>query len=57
MGEYTIGLDVGTTGLKGVLVDDAGEVVGKSEGTYPLQQPHPGWSEQDPHDWKITLFH
>ena len=55
MEEYTIGLDVGTTGLKGVLVDDEGQVVGKSEGTYPLKQPHPGWSEQDPQDWWTAL--
>lgn len=55
MEEYTIGLDVGTTGLKGVLVDDEGQVVSKSEGTYPLKQPHPGWSEQDPQDWWTAL--
>ena len=46
-----IGLDLGTSGLKGVLIDDAQRVV--AEATAPLQvsRPAPGWSEQSPADW------
>src|SRR5215218_3864060 len=46
-----IGLDVGTTGLKALAVDEAGRVVARSEVGYPLSTPRPGWSEQDPADW------
>ena len=46
-----IGLDVGTTGLKALAVDEAGRVVARSEVGYPLATPRPGWAEQDPADW------
>lgn len=46
-----IGLDLGTSGLKGVVIDDAQDVL--AEATAPLQvsRPQPGWSEQSPSDW------
>ncbi|WP_075219012.1 xylulokinase [Acuticoccus yangtzensis] len=46
-----LGLDLGTSGLKGIVIDEAQRVV--AEATAPLQvaRPHPGWSEQDPADW------
>jgi len=47
----TLGLDVGTTALKGVLVDERGTVVAEASRTYRLFEPAPGWSEQDPEDW------
>jgi xylulokinase len=50
--EALVGLDVGTTGVKAVAVSASGEVVGSSEAGYPLSTPHPGWSEQDPEDWR-----
>ena len=46
-----IGIDVGTTGVKVVAVDDGGEILARAEQGYPLSTPHPGWSEQDPADW------
>jgi xylulokinase len=47
-----IGLDVGTSSLKGVLVDvSSGAVVRVAERSYPLSTPRPGWAEQDPEDW------
>jgi xylulokinase len=46
-----IGLDVGTTGVKAVALDDNGAVLGGAHGDYPLSIPHPGWSEQDPDLW------
>jgi xylulokinase len=46
-----IGLDVGTTAVKALAVDESGSVVARAEAGYPLSTPHPGWAEQDPHDW------
>jgi xylulokinase len=46
-----IGIDVGTTGLKGIAISLRGEVLALAEESYPLSTPHPGWSEQDPEDW------
>ena len=46
-----VGLDVGTTGTRGLAVDDSGEVVAEASSEYPLHTPRPGWAEQDPEDW------
>lgn len=46
-----IGLDIGTSSTKGVLVDDAGRVIARASGDYPLLVPRPGWTEQDPEAW------
>jgi xylulokinase len=46
-----IGLDIGTTGVKGVAVDQHGAVLHVAERGYPLSTPRPGWSEQDPDHW------
>ena len=48
---YLIGLDIGTSGAKCILVDDAGVVIASSTQEYPLYTPKPGWAEQDPKDW------
>lgn len=49
--DVLVGVDVGTTGVKALAVSSAGEVLARSEETYPLSTPRPGWSEQDPADW------
>jgi xylulokinase len=46
-----IGIDVGTTGVKGVAIDADGRVLATASAEYPLSRPHPGWSEQEPEDW------
>ncbi len=46
-----IGIDLGTSAVKLLLVDDRGEVVSEVTREYPLSFPHPGWSEQEPEDW------
>jgi xylulokinase len=46
-----IGIDVGTTAVKAIAIDDTGEVLARAEESYPLSTPQPGWSEQDPDDW------
>jgi xylulokinase len=46
-----IGLDVGTSGVKGIAISADGEVLATADEGYPLSTPHPGWAEQDPEDW------
>jgi xylulokinase len=46
-----IGLDVGTTAVKALAVDEQGDVLARAEVAYPLSTPRPGWAEQDPDDW------
>lgn len=46
-----LGLDLGTSGLRALLVRVDGSVVGSAEATYPVSHPHSGWSEQNPADW------
>ena len=48
---HYIGLDVGTSGIKGLLVDESGTVVREASSAYPLFTPNPGWVEQNPEDW------
>ncbi len=48
---YLIGIDVGTSGTKTVLFDEAGSAVASCTEEYPLHTPYPGWTEQDPEDW------
>ena len=46
-----VGLDVGTTSVKGVAIDEDGRVLATASAEYPLSRPQPGWSEQEPEDW------
>ena len=46
-----LGLDLGTSGLRALLVRVDGSVVGSAEATYPVSHPQSGWSEQNPADW------
>jgi xylulokinase len=48
---YLLGLDVGTSGAKAVLVAEDGRVIAAATEEYPLHTPRPLWSEQDPADW------
>ena len=52
MGESVfLGLDVGTSGVKAILVSPSGDVVASSTSPLAMAIPHPGWAEQDPDDW------
>ncbi|MEW6253126.1 MAG: xylulokinase, partial [Planctomycetota bacterium] len=51
MPRYFLGLDIGTTGTKALLIDDGGRVVASATAEHPLLFPQPGWSEQRPADW------
>ena len=46
-----IGVDLGTSAVKLLLMDGQGEIKKIVSKEYPLFFPHPGWSEQDPEDW------
>ena len=48
---YYIGLDLGTSALKGLLVDERGTIIKESSASYPVNYPQDGWSEQNPQDW------
>ena len=46
-----LGIDLGTSGLRALLVEENGTVIGAAQSAYPVSNPHSGWSEQDPADW------
>jgi xylulokinase len=46
-----IGVDVGTSSAKGVSIDEHGKLLAEATRSYPVDMPHPGWSEQDPETW------
>jgi xylulokinase len=47
----TIGIDIGTSGAKGVLLAANGAILARAAVGYPLLTPRPGWTEQEPEDW------
>ena len=49
--KYLLGIDIGTSGTKTILIRETGEVIAKSFVEYPLLTPQPGWAEQDPESW------
>lgn len=46
-----IGIDLGTSAVKLLLMDEMGKIHKIVSKEYPLYFPHPGWSEQNPEDW------
>ncbi len=48
---YYIGIDLGTSAVKLLLMDSEGNVKRIVSKEYPIDFPHPGWSEQNPSDW------
>ena len=46
-----LGVDLGTSSVKVLLVDETGAVRKTASRTYPLEFPQPGWSQQNPADW------
>ncbi len=49
--KYFIGIDLGTSAVKLLLVDEKGVIHREVTKRYPLHFPQPGWSEQEPADW------
>ena len=50
-----LGIDLGTSGLRALLVGDDGAPIGATERHYDVAHPHSGWSEQDPASWIAAL--
>ena len=48
---YYIGIDLGTSSVKLLLMSGDGNIENTVSAEYPLEFPHPGWSQQDPQDW------
>ncbi len=48
---YYIGIDLGTSSLKGILVDKKGKIIREAMSAYPVSHPYPNWSEQNPEEW------
>ena len=48
---YYIGVDLGTSAVKLLLMEESGKIEKIVSREYPLYFPHPGWSEQNPEDW------
>ena len=49
-----LGLDLGTSGLRALLVEEHGSIIGSAEAGYGVKHPHSGWSEQNPADWTVA---
>jgi xylulokinase len=51
MGRCVLGIDIGTTGVKGLLIGPGGERVAEAMAAHDLRSPYPGWAEEDPAEW------
>src|SRR5579859_6074193 len=54
-GQMTLGLDIGTSGVKALALDLSGRVLAVEHAGYPLIQSRPGWAEQEPAAWWRAL--
>ena len=50
-----IGIDLGTSAVKLLLMDEKGDIKNIVSREYPLEFPHPGWSQQNPEDWLAAV--
>jgi xylulokinase len=46
-----LGLDLGTSGVKAMLIDGDQKIIGSAHGALDISRPHSGWSEQEPSHW------
>ncbi len=46
-----IGIDIGTSATKVLVIDETGAILARHTAGYPLSTPRPGWAEQEPADW------
>lgn len=53
---YFIGIDLGTSAAKLLLMDEAGNIKNTVSREYPLEFPRPGWSQQAPEDWREAVM-
>ena len=51
-----IGIDLGTSAVKLLLMNEAGQILNVCSKAYPLEFPKPGWSQQNPEDWRRAVW-
>lgn len=51
MTKYILGIDIGTSSTKGMLITTTGEVIKQAKASYDLQTPHPNWAQEEASDW------
>ena len=51
-----IGIDLGTSAVKLLLMDEGGQILRELSREYPIEFPRPGWSQQNPEDWKAAVW-
>lgn len=54
--KHYIGIDLGTSAMKLILLREDGVICNTVSKEYPIAFPKPGWSEQNPEDWKAALL-
>lgn len=52
---FFIGIDLGTSAMKGILTDEQGTIVRQATAIYDVIYPQDGWTEQNPSDWIVAL--
>ncbi len=52
---YYIGIDLGTSSLKGLLTDHEGRILKSASRDYPVEYPSDGWTQQDPAHWERAM--
>ena len=57
MPQHYLGIDVGTTAVKALVVNELGSVVGEAESPLRVSVPRPGWAEQNPSGWWQGTVH
>ncbi|MDD3140095.1 MAG: xylulokinase [Lachnospiraceae bacterium] len=53
---YLIGIDLGTSAAKTIMMDEEGNIICEISKEYPMYQPNNGWAEQNPLDWKNAVI-
>lgn len=48
---YMLGIDIGTTATKGIIIDTEGHILAEASAPCTLSSPRPGWAEEDPEQW------
>ena len=51
-----IGIDLGTSSVKLLLMEASGKILNTVTKEYPLEFPQPGWSQQNPEDWRRAVL-
>src|SRR5215210_6713410 len=51
-----LGLDLGTSSVKALLMDENGDAVGEGSAPYPVRAPRPGWAESSPEEWWVAVL-